>query len=259
MPGRRGERQLVHAVARGRDPGWSRGRGPGSPRRARRGRRRGAFALPRPAAAPRRGPSPPRAPSRSWTAPSSGHRCSSRRGRRGGTRRPRASFSRLDPGSVTATKRLPALPSPDGLLRTRSKKYALKMLGSRVEPDLLETMNRVFARSSWPPWRRICRRDRWSPGRGARGNPAILPKVSFQTSGHRLEPPIPRSTAWAKPSPSGPRPGAPEAASGRRAAARRSRASRSSWPRPCRSRAWRRRRRAPARCRLAVPGSSRRS
>ena len=39
-----------------------------------------------------------------------------------------------------------ALPAPLAF-SARSKKYCLKMLGSSVEPDLLETMNSVFARS----------------------------------------------------------------------------------------------------------------
>ena len=32
------------------------------------------------------------------------------------------------------------------------------------------------------------------------GEPAIVPNVSFQTSGQRLDPPIPSSSAWVKPS-----------------------------------------------------------
>ena len=46
-----------------------------------------------------------------------------------------------------AMKRLPALSAPT-VCFTRSKKYCLKMLGSSVVPDLLETMNSVFARST---------------------------------------------------------------------------------------------------------------
>ena len=46
-----------------------------------------------------------------------------------------------------AMKRRPASFRPTSR-STRSKKYCLKMLGSSVEPDLLETMNSVCARST---------------------------------------------------------------------------------------------------------------
>ena len=49
----------------------------------------------------------------------------------------------LEPGSVMARKRRPASFAPTSC-ETRSKKYCLKMFGSRVEPDLLETMKIVF-------------------------------------------------------------------------------------------------------------------
>ena len=51
----------------------------------------------------------------------------------------------FEPGSVMAMKWLPAFSAPT-VCFTRSKKYCLKMLGSSVVPDLLETMNNVFAR-----------------------------------------------------------------------------------------------------------------
>ena len=53
----------------------------------------------------------------------------------------------FEPGSVMARKRLPASSEPTSC-SIRSKKYCLKMLGSSVEPDLLETMNSVFFRST---------------------------------------------------------------------------------------------------------------
>ena len=46
-----------------------------------------------------------------------------------------------------AMNRLPASFAPTSRW-TRSKKYCLKMFGSSVEPDLLETMTRVFLRST---------------------------------------------------------------------------------------------------------------
>ena len=49
----------------------------------------------------------------------------------------------FEPGSVMAMKRLPALSAPT-VCFARSKKYCLKMLGSSVVPDLLETMNSVL-------------------------------------------------------------------------------------------------------------------
>ena len=65
--------------------------------------------------------------------------------------RRKPSFSAIccifEPGSVIATKRLPASFAPT-IRVTRSKKYCLKMFGSRVLPDLLETMNSVLARST---------------------------------------------------------------------------------------------------------------
>src|SRR5579863_7229319 len=95
----------------------------------------------------------------------------------------------LEPGSVTAMNRLPTSFSPTAFL-TRSKKYCLKMLGSRVLPDLLETMQRVFLRSSF-----FSRVLIWTGSVESRtcssGKPVILPKVMRRTSGQRLEPPMP--------------------------------------------------------------------
>ena len=47
-----------------------------------------------------------------------------------------------------AMKCFPAFAAPTTCF-TRSKKYCLKIFGSRVLPDLLETMKMVFARSSF--------------------------------------------------------------------------------------------------------------
>ena len=73
------------------------------------------------------------------------------------------------------------------------------MLGSRVEPDLLETMKRVFSRSIF-----FSHASTWAGSVESRtnssGEPGTLPNVSFQTSGQRLEPPMPRRSAWVNPS-----------------------------------------------------------
>src|SRR2546422_7880285 len=66
-----------------------------------------------------------------------------------------ATCSNFDPGSVMAMKRLPAFSAPTTCF-TRSKKYCLKMFGSKVVPDLLETTNRVLARSTLPSNALIC-------------------------------------------------------------------------------------------------------
>ena len=97
-----------------------------------------------------------------------------------------------------AMNRLPARSGPSACF-TRSKKYALKMLGSSVEPDLLETMNSVFFRSTCSSRAFTCAGSVESRTRSS-GEPGTWPKVSRQTSGHRLEPPMPSSSAWVKPS-----------------------------------------------------------
>src|ERR1700690_1264778 len=61
----------------------------------------------------------------------------------------------FDPGSVMAMKWLPALSAPT-VCFVRSKKYCLKMLGSRVDPDLLETTKIVFAGSICESKNLIC-------------------------------------------------------------------------------------------------------
>ena len=93
-------------------------------------------------------------------------------------------------------KHLPASLSPT-VARTRSKKYCLKIFGSSVEPDLLETMNRVLLIWILSSQDLICagsvESKTWSSGK-----PAILPKVFRITSGQRLEPPIPSRSTCAK-------------------------------------------------------------
>ena len=100
-----------------------------------------------------------------------------------------ASFSSFDPGSVTAIKRLPAFSAPM-VCFTRSKKYCLKIFGSRVVPDLLETINRLFARSSF-----FSNDLTWAGSVESStcisGKPLMRPKVFSRTSGQRLDPPIP--------------------------------------------------------------------
>src|SRR5437879_1098965 len=75
-------------------------------------------------------------------------------------------------------------------LGSRHKKYCLKMLGSSVEPDLLETIKKVFARSSLSSDALICTGSVESRT-CSRGKPSILPNVIANTSGARLEPPMP--------------------------------------------------------------------
>ena len=77
-----------------------------------------------------------------------------------------------------AMNRQPALSAPTVCL-ARSKKYCLKMLGSRVVPDLLETMNKVFARLTLFSNAFTCAGSVESSTCSS-GKPAILPKVSLQ-------------------------------------------------------------------------------
>src|SRR6185503_3423712 len=97
----------------------------------------------------------------------------------------------FDPGSVMATKRLPSRPD-------RSKKYCLKMLGSSVDPDLLETIKRVVF-----SWMRLSTSSNCAgsveSSTCSSGNPSCLPKESACTSGHKLDPPIPSSRIWVNP------------------------------------------------------------
>ncbi len=82
--------------------------------------------------------------------------------------------------------------------RARSKKWRCRMSGSRVDPDLLDTMNRVLAGSIWRSIRRICAGSVESRI-SSRGKPGWAPKVSASTSGPRLDPPMPSRTALANP------------------------------------------------------------
>src|SRR5438552_14912781 len=87
--------------------------------------------------------------------------------------------------------------SPSAAL-ARSQKYCLKMLGSSVLPDLLETINSVRSRSIVLSRRRI-----WAGSVESRtckrGKPELAPKLCASTSGPRLEPPMPSSTASLNP------------------------------------------------------------
>ena len=107
-----------------------------------------------------------------------------------------ACLSRSVPGSVMATKRLPAW--PPRRLRVRSRKWARSAAGSMVVPDLDATMKSVRRRSISRSSERICagtvESRTWSTGW-----PGTRPKVRAKTSGQRLEPPMPSTTAWAKP------------------------------------------------------------
>ena len=109
-----------------------------------------------------------------------------------------AIFSSDEPGSVIATKCCDAPPRPSAAC-ARSKKYCLKMFGSSVLPDLLDTMNSVRAQIDRLSMRRICAGSVESSDRAAAGSRACVPKVSASTSGPRLEPPMPSSSASVKP------------------------------------------------------------
>ena len=108
-----------------------------------------------------------------------------------------ATFCMCDPGSVIAMKWLPAFPAPTTCF-TRSKKYCLKMFGSSVLPDLLETMKRVLAISILFSKDLTCAGSVESRTCNS-GKPEILPKVIFSTSGHKLDPPIPSNRTCEKP------------------------------------------------------------
>ncbi len=80
-----------------------------------------------------------------------------------------------------AMKRLPALSAPT-VCFTRSKKYCLKMLGSSVLPDLLETMNKRLRQIDFVLERLDLRRI-GGIEHVQSGKPAILPKVISQHFG----------------------------------------------------------------------------
>ena len=80
------------------------------------------------------------------------------------------------------------------LLATRSKKYCLKMLGSSVLPDLLETMKRVFCRSSFAS-KRFDLRGIGGIEHVQLGEALDLAEGEAQDFGQRLEPPMPSSRA----------------------------------------------------------------
>ena len=97
-----------------------------------------------------------------------------------------------------AMKWLPAFSAPTACL-TRSKKYCLKMFGSKVVPDLLETTNRVLPRFTLSSKALTCAGSVESRTCSS-GKPEIGPKVIFNTSGQRLEPPMPNRRRSVKPS-----------------------------------------------------------
>ena len=106
-----------------------------------------------------------------------------------------ATCSIFEPGSVMATKRLPASSEPTAL-RIWSKKNCLRIFGSSVEPDLLATTTRASPRFTSSQAAFTCAGSVESTMRSA-GNPGCGPKVLASTSGQRLEPPMPRSrTVW---------------------------------------------------------------
>ena len=92
----------------------------------------------------------------------------------------------FEPGSVTAIKRDPARSAPR-TARTRSKKYCLRMLGSSVVPDLLETRNKVVRMSIRIRWIGSAP-DLWSPVPAARDARIEIRKFRASTSGPRLDP-----------------------------------------------------------------------
>ena len=99
----------------------------------------------------------------------------------------------LEPGSVTAMNRCPASFAPRTCV-TRSKKYCLKMFGSSVPPDLLETIKSVLARSTLFSNVLTCAGSVESRTCSS-GKPPTLPNVIFITSGHMVDPPIPNTMA----------------------------------------------------------------
>ena len=80
----------------------------------------------------------------------------------------------------------------------RSRKYSVSTVGSSVVPDLLETMHSVRDRSSRDSTRRICAGSVESRTCSA-GAPAAEPRTRLSTSGHKLDPPIPRSRTSVSP------------------------------------------------------------
>ena len=81
---------------------------------------------------------------------------------------------------------------------TRSKKYCLKMFGSRVVPDLDDTTNSVRPRSTCASHPRTWAGSVESSTESS-GQPGSVPNVMRRTSGQRLEPPIPRRRTCVKP------------------------------------------------------------
>ena len=82
----------------------------------------------------------------------------------------------------------------------RAKKYCWKTLGSSVLPDLLATMTSVRSRSTRPFDARPPATGTVESSTCSSGEPGWRPNVRASTSGHRLEPPMPSSSACVKPS-----------------------------------------------------------
>src|SRR5260370_42609403 len=76
-------------------------------------------------------------------------------------------------------------------------KYGLKMVGSSVVPDLLETMNRLFAGLIFASAAFTCAGSVES-STWRRGKLGTWPKVLVRTSGQRLDPPMPSKSMSVK-------------------------------------------------------------
>ena len=133
-----------------------------------------------------------------------------------------------------ATKCAPRLVGAQRGARRARRNNPCRMFGSSVVPDLLETMKSVRAgsmrRSTRADLRRIGRIQHQQLGMVRAGGR----RSAASTSGPRLEPPMPSSSAWVKPSRSAIRRQAPSSSSSRRcwAATMSSQPSQSSssWP-----------------------------
>ena len=145
-----------------------------------------------------RAPAGPPGRGRRARAPSSGRRSSARRTRCGGSRRHARSARASIRGSVMATNWRPA-PTRPREWATRSKKYCRKTFGSSVLPDLLATITSVRSRSTRLSTARTCAGSVESSTWRSRPS-GWRPNVRASTSGHKLEPPMPSSSACVKPS-----------------------------------------------------------
>ena len=101
-----------------------------------------------------------------------------------------ASFSSELPLSVMAMKCLPGSSTAFSMCAQKKLNMAL---GSTVEPDLLDTMNRVVAMSRLSSVFSITSGSVVS-STVREGWPSALGNILLKTSGQRLDPPMPRST-----------------------------------------------------------------